>query len=77
VLDGRRFLVRYQTDLDLWELIAVHDRAARTKPPARPREPLVGPLLLALIRRAMQSAKRARRWKSDLPADVPGGGAPA
>jgi len=77
VLDGRRFLVRYQTELDLWELIAVHDRQARTKPPARLREPLVGPLLLALIRRAMKSARRAGKWKSDLPADVPGGGAPA
>ena len=77
VLDGRRFLVRYQTELDLWELIAVHDAAARPKAAARPRQPLVGPLFLALLRRAIQSAKRARKWKSDLPGAVPGGGAPA
>jgi hypothetical protein len=77
VLDGRRFLVRHQTELDLWELISVHGRGASPKPPARPREPLVGPLLLALVRRAMKSANRARKWKRDLPTVVPGGGAPA
>ena len=79
VLDGRHFVVRRQTALDQWELVAVYgpDRAVRRSPPARPAAPLLTPLLVALYRRALEIAKRARKLKSALADPLPKGDAPA
>jgi hypothetical protein len=79
VLDGRRFVVRRQTALDQWELVAVYGPgdAARRSPPARPAAPLLTPLLVALYRRALEIARRARRLKSAFPDPLPRSDAPA
>jgi hypothetical protein len=79
VLDGRHFVVRRQTALDQWELVAVYGpgHAVRRSPPVRPAAPLLAPVLVALYRRALDIAKRARKLKSTLPDPLPKGDAPA
>src|SRR3954465_13052822 len=57
VLDGRRFLLRHQTELDRWELLAVHNPGYRPKSPTCRRDPLIGPLLRALVRKAIEKAR--------------------
>jgi hypothetical protein len=79
VLDGRRFTVRHQSDLDRWELVGVRAASPRQRPVARPHPiaPLLLALLAALCRKALVIARRALTRRSNVPADVPSGGAPA
>jgi hypothetical protein len=58
VLDGRRFVVRRQTELGQWELLAAYGPLARRRRPACPAT--VGPVapLLFLYRRALVTIKR-------------------
>jgi hypothetical protein len=78
VLDGRRFVVRRQTEFEQWELIGVYGRAVRRMAPARPIASLLLLLSVALCRKALTIAKRGRKSKANLPSGVlPSGGAPA
>ena len=79
VLDGRRFTVRHQADLDQWELVAVRAASPQQPPIARPHPiaPLLLALLAALCRKALLIARGAVKRRSSVPVDVPSGGAPA
>ena len=79
VLDGRRFTVRHQADLDQWELVAVRAASPRQRPIPCPHPiaPLLLALLAALCRKALLIARRAVKRRSSVPADLPSGGAPA
>jgi hypothetical protein len=78
VLDGRRFVVRRQTDLGQWELVAAYGRPTRRSPSTRPVLPLLALVLAALCRKVLDIVKRAARPRRDLPASTfPSSDAPA
>ena len=58
VMDGRRFVVRYQAAQESWELVAVQ---GRYRPPLAPlvAGPALMPLLAALYRRGLHAARSA------------------
>lgn len=78
VLDGRRFVVRRQVDLDQWELVAVYDRAQkrRSRAPVWPAAAALLLLALAIVRKAPNLARRTVKWLTH-GHDLPKGGAPA
>jgi hypothetical protein len=58
VLDGRRFIVRYLSGTDQWELVAVHERGMRLQVTRVATSPVLMPLLIALYRKGVEIATR-------------------
>src|SRR3954471_17597286 len=65
VLDGRRFVVRRQTEHDQWELVAAYGRLARRRRPACPVAIRPVPRLVSLYRNALWTIKRVGAARRD------------
>lgn len=76
VLDGRRFVVRRQIEMDRWELIAVYDREPKDRSPSRIK-PALAALLLIMIALSRKTYDFARRLRHPAASDLPKGGAAA
>lgn len=78
VLDGRRFVVRRQVEVDQWELVAVYDRAPQQVRSSRFKTALSMLLLIsyALAGKSLQLARRALKCRSHAQ-HLPNGGATA
>ena len=77
VLDGRHFVVRYLSETDRWELVAVYGQGTRQRIARVATSPLLMPLLIALYRRGIEIVRRRRSGKSLVENVIPRGGAPA
>jgi hypothetical protein len=65
VLDGRRFIVRRQTQHGEWELVAAYGPLARRRRPACPATVLTLPRLVSLYLSALLTIKRIGAARHD------------
>lgn len=65
VLDGRRFVVRRQTEHDQWELVAAYGPSARRRRPQCPATGQPVPRLVSLYLRALLTIKRVGAARRD------------